>query len=122
MVLTTILSVLLVINAILLVIVILLQSRGGAEIGIFGGSNLLNPFGSRAGDILSNITKILGISFMVLAFLISFSISKSTIKVPVQKQQSIEQLPQQTTEPTPQQTPQPIEQLPQQTEPLSTSQ
>ncbi|MCX8028616.1 MAG: preprotein translocase subunit SecG [Brevinematales bacterium] len=95
MVIVTILSVFFVLNAILLIVVVLLQNRGGAEIGIFGGSNLLNPFGSRAGDILSNITRVLGITFMLLAFLISFAISKSTIKTPIQKPQSVEQLPQQ---------------------------
>ncbi len=100
MMLITVLSVLFVINAILLIIVVLMQNRGGAEIGIFGGSNLLNPFGSRAGDVLSNITRVLGITFMVLAFLISFAISKSTVKAPLQKPQSVEQLPQQ---PLPQQ-------------------
>ncbi|MCS7298877.1 MAG: preprotein translocase subunit SecG [Spirochaetia bacterium] len=114
MVLITILSVLFVINSILLIIVVLLQSRGGAEIGIFGGSNLMNPFGSRAGDVLSNITRVLGISFMVLAFLISFAISKSTIKTPIQKPQSVEQLPQQPTG-TPQQPLESPQQLPQQT-------
>lgn len=107
MVLITILSVLFVINAILLVIVVLLQNRGGAEIGIFGGSNLLNPFGSRAGDVLSSITRVLGITFMVLAFLISFAISKSSVKVPIQKPQTVEQLPQQEV---PQQLPQEIPQ------------
>lgn len=114
MVLITILSILFVIDAILLIIVILMQSRGGAEIGIFGGSNLLNPFGSRTGDVLANITKVLGIIFMTLAFLISFAISKSTLKVPLQKPQTIEQqLPQQ--QPSQQELPQQIPQSPEST-------
>ncbi len=107
----TILSVLFVINAVLLVILVLLQNRGGAELGIFGGSNLLNPFGSRAGDFLSNTTRILGISFMILAFLISFAISKSTLKTPIQRQQSVNPI---QTETAPQSTPEssPAQQLP----------
>ncbi|MFN4245612.1 MAG: preprotein translocase subunit SecG [Brevinematia bacterium] len=106
MVIITILSVLFVINAVILTIVILMQNRGGAEIGIFGGSNLLNPFGSRTGDILSNITRVLGITFMILAFLISFAISKSSLKVPIQKPQSVEQIPQQPIQSLPQNLPQ----------------
>jgi len=92
---------------VLLATLILFQSRGGAEVGIFGGSNLMNPFGSRTGDVLSNITKVLGISFMVLALLISFLISKSekiqpkqpAINQPIQQEQVPQQnpaLPQQT--------------------------
>ncbi len=98
----TFLIVLFVINCVLLTIVVLLQSRGGAEVGIFGGSNLINPFGSRTSDVLSKITRILGISFMILALVISFLVSKSekiqpkapAINQPVQQEQN-QSVPQQ---------------------------
>lgn len=106
MVWITILSILFVIDAVLLVIVVLIQSRGGAEVGIFGGSNLLNPFGSRAGDVLSKTTTVLATIFMVLALLISIAISKSSVKVPLQKPQNVQQeIPQQSQEQLPQQLP-----------------
>ncbi|MGB9621875.1 MAG: preprotein translocase subunit SecG [Brevinematia bacterium] len=104
MVWITILSTLFVINAILLIIIVLMQNRGGAEVGIFGGSNLLNPFGSRAGDVLSKTTSILAASFIIIALLISVAVSKSSVKVPLQKPQSVQQeIPQQPQGQLPQQ-------------------
>jgi len=90
----TLLIILYVIIAILLVLIILLQSSKATGMGIFGGSDTV--LGSGGADVLTKITAGLAIAFVVLAFSISYYMSKSSTNIDrelekVRKQQMEEQ-------------------------------
>ena len=64
---SVILLVLFVITAFLLMIFVLIQDEQGEGLGgIFGGGSS-TPFGSRSGNILTKITSVLGIIFIIAA-------------------------------------------------------
>ncbi|NPA13427.1 MAG: preprotein translocase subunit SecG [Aquificae bacterium] len=74
----TILSILLVIDAILLIIVVLMQKTKGAEIGaIFGSGAASAVLGAGASTILTKITYWLGGIFLFLVFSLSYIHHKS---------------------------------------------
>jgi preprotein translocase subunit SecG len=90
----TLLIVLFVIIAVLLVLIILLQSSKATGMGIFGGSDTV--LGSGGADILTKITAGLAIGFVIIAFSISYYMSKSRTALDkeyekVKKQQTQEQ-------------------------------
>ena len=67
-----ILLVLFVIIAVLLVLMVLIQDdQGDGLTGMFGGGSS-TTFGSRAGNVLTKTTSILGTLFMILAFVLAF--------------------------------------------------
>ena len=73
-ILLTILMTLLVIAAIISILLILLQDDQGSGMGLFGSSGQ-NPFS--AGDsLLGRLTRIFGISFLVLCLAVAFIISR----------------------------------------------
>ena len=77
-ILFTILSILLVIDAILLVIIVLMQKTKGAEIGaIFGSGAAAAVLGAGASNILTKITYWLGGIFLFLVFALSYIHHKS---------------------------------------------
>ncbi len=77
-ILFTVLSVLLIIDAILLIIIVLMQKTKGAEIGaIFGSGAAAAVLGAGASNILTKITYWLGGLFMFLVFALSFIHHKS---------------------------------------------
>lgn len=62
----TLLLVLFAVSAILLIIVVLMQDDQGEGLGgIFGGGSSSTPFGSSSGNVLTKITGILGVIFIV---------------------------------------------------------
>ncbi len=72
------LSILFIISAILLVGIVLLQDEQGDGMGgIFGGGSG-TAFGSRSGNILTRVTSILSVIFLVSAFVIGFINSTSS--------------------------------------------
>ena len=67
-----ILLVLFVVIAVLLVLMVLIQDdQGDGLTGMFGGGSS-TTFGSRAGNVLTKTTSILGTLFMILAFVLAF--------------------------------------------------
>ncbi len=77
--LLTLLSILFVISAILLIGLVLLQDEQGDGMGgIFGGGSG-TAFGSRSGNILTRVTSILSIIFLVSAFVIGFINTTSSV-------------------------------------------
>ncbi|HHG73697.1 MAG TPA: preprotein translocase subunit SecG [Persephonella sp.] len=77
-ILFTVLSILLIIDAILLIIIVLMQKTKGAEIGaIFGSGAAAAVLGAGASNILTKITYWLGGLFMFLVFALSFIHHKS---------------------------------------------
>ncbi len=93
----TILSVILVIDAVLLIIVVLMQKTKGAEVGaVFGAGAAAAVLGAGASTVLTKITYWLGGIFMALVLALSLIhhhlVKKSTVisdipeKVPVQTQ------------------------------------
>ncbi|NPA58129.1 MAG: preprotein translocase subunit SecG [Aquificae bacterium] len=74
----TILTILLVIDAVLLIIVVLMQKTKGAEIGaIFGSGAAAAVLGAGASNILTKITYWLGGIFLFLVFAMSYIHHKS---------------------------------------------
>jgi protein translocase SecG subunit len=73
----TLLIVFFVIVAILLTIIILLQSSKATGMGLFGGSSTDTVLGSGGADILTKITAVLAVLFVLLAFGISLYYSKA---------------------------------------------
>ena len=62
----------LVLSAVLLVLLVLIQDESGEGVGgIFGGGST-TPFGSRAGNVLTRLTAVLGAVFMVCAFTLAW--------------------------------------------------
>jgi preprotein translocase subunit SecG len=62
----TLLLVVFAISAILLIIVVLMQDDQGEGLGgIFGGGSSSTPFGSSSGNVLTKITSVLGVIFIV---------------------------------------------------------
>ncbi|WP_029522160.1 preprotein translocase subunit SecG [Persephonella sp. KM09-Lau-8] len=77
-ILFTILSILLVIDAVLLIIIVLMQKTKGAEIGaIFGSGAAAAVLGAGASNILTKITYWLGGIFLFLVFALSYIHHKS---------------------------------------------
>ncbi|WP_293443894.1 preprotein translocase subunit SecG [Persephonella sp.] len=77
-ILFTVLSILLIIDAVLLIIIVLMQKTKGAEIGaIFGSGAAAAVLGAGASNILTKITYWLGGLFMFLVFALSFIHHKS---------------------------------------------
>ena len=67
-----ILLVLFVLIAVLLILMVLIQDdQGDGLTGMFGGGSS-TTFGSRAGNVLTKTTSILGALFMILAFVLAF--------------------------------------------------
>lgn len=77
-ILFTVLSILLIIDAVLLIIIVLMQKTKGAEIGaIFGSGAAAAVLGAGASNILTKITYWLGGIFMFLVLMLSFIHHKS---------------------------------------------
>lgn len=77
-ILFTILSILLVIDAVLLIVIILMQKTKGAEIGaIFGSGAAAAVLGAGASNILTKITYWLGGIFLFLVFALSYIYHKT---------------------------------------------
>ena len=72
-----ILTIVFVINSILLVLIIMLQSNRSSGMGILGGGGSNTAFGSSSADVMTKITGILATIFIVLALSIAFIKSKS---------------------------------------------
>jgi len=92
--------VLFVIVAILLTLIILLQSSKASGMGLFGSSSADSVLGAGGIDTLQKITAGLAIAFVILAFGISFMYSKSRTSVDkelenIMKQQQAQQEQQQ---------------------------
>ena len=92
----TLLIVIYVITALLLILIILLQSKKAAGMGLFGGSETI--LGSSGADILTKITAILAIIFVVIAFSISLIMvkKKTGTEIEIEKMMQ-EQAPAQNT-------------------------
>jgi protein translocase SecG subunit len=73
--------VLFVIVAVLLTLIILLQSSKASGMGLFGSSSADSVLGAGGIDTLQKITAVLAIIFVALAFGISFMYSKSKTDV-----------------------------------------
>lgn len=72
-----ILLVLFVVIAVLLILMVLIQDdQGDGLTGMFGGGSS-TTFGSRAGNVLTKTTSILGTLFMILAFVLAFMFKTS---------------------------------------------
>ncbi|NPA16727.1 preprotein translocase subunit SecG [Persephonella sp.] len=77
-ILFTVLSILLIIDAVLLIIIVLMQKTKGAEIGaIFGSGAAAAVLGAGASNILTKITYWLGGIFLFLVFALSYIHHKS---------------------------------------------
>lgn len=102
----TLLIVLFIIVAVFLILIILLQSSKATGMGLFGGSSTDSVLGSGGMDVLTKITAVLGVIFVVLSFAISYYYSKARTKTDVElervlkqqqeQQQREQQAPQQT--------------------------
>ncbi|MBK3331560.1 preprotein translocase subunit SecG [Persephonella atlantica] len=74
----TVLAVLLIIDAVLLIIIVLMQKTKGAEIGaIFGSGAAAAVLGAGASNILTKITYWLGGIFLFIVFAMSYIHHKS---------------------------------------------
>ncbi len=74
----TVLAVLLIIDAVLLIIIVLMQKTKGAEIGaIFGSGAAAAVLGAGASNILTKITYWLGGIFLLIVFAMSYIHHKS---------------------------------------------
>ncbi|NNM54229.1 MAG: preprotein translocase subunit SecG [Spirochaetales bacterium] len=72
-----ILLALFVVIAVLLILMVLIQDdQGDGLTGMFGGGSS-TTFGSRAGNVLTKTTSILGTLFMILAFVLAFMFKTS---------------------------------------------
>ncbi len=70
----TLLLVLFVVSAILLIIIVLMQDDQGEGLGgIFGGGSS-TPFGSSSGNVLTKITGVLGVLFIVSSLGLAFMV------------------------------------------------
>ncbi|MDH5718517.1 MAG: preprotein translocase subunit SecG [Spirochaetia bacterium] len=74
--LSSILTVIFIINSVLVILIILIQSNRSAGMGIFGGGSQ-SAFGSSSADVLTKITGIMVTLFIVLGFSLAFIKSKS---------------------------------------------
>ncbi|NPA53297.1 MAG: preprotein translocase subunit SecG [Aquificae bacterium] len=100
----TILSVILVIDAILLIIVILMQKTKGAEVGaVFGAGAAAAVLGAGASTVLTKITYWLGGIFMALVLALSLihhhMIKSSTVISDLPEQPVVPSSQQQTQQP-----------------------
>lgn len=68
----TFLLIIFIIDVLLLIPVILMQSGSGAEAGMFGSNLTMGAFGAKTSEVLTNFTKVLVGVFMVLAFLLGY--------------------------------------------------
>ncbi|MDQ7056336.1 MAG: preprotein translocase subunit SecG [Persephonella sp.] len=74
----TVLAVLLIIDAVLLIVIVLMQKTKGAEIGaIFGSGAAATVLGAGASNILTKITYWLGGIFLFIVFAMSYIHHKS---------------------------------------------
>lgn len=87
----TLLLVIFIVDVVLLIPVILMQSGSGAEAGMFGSSLTLGAFGAKSSEVLVNLTKWLAAIFMIAAFLLGY------IKIREAKQYSNEANTEQVT-------------------------
>jgi len=92
----TILAIILVVDAILLIIVVLMQKTKGAEIGaIFGSGAAAAVLGAGASNILTKITYWLGGIFLFLVFAMSYihhkSVKTSSILHDIQETQQTQE-------------------------------
>jgi preprotein translocase subunit SecG len=87
----TLLIVLFIIVAVLLILIILLQSSKATGMGLFGGSSTDTVLGSGGMDVLTKITAVLGVIFVVLAFGISYYYSKARTKTDLELDRVIKQ-------------------------------
>ena len=69
-----------VVNCVLLILIILLQSNRSSGAGIFGGGSG-SAFGASSGDVLSKITSVMVGIFLILGLFLSYL--KSTSKVDI---------------------------------------
>lgn len=100
----SILMVVFVIDVVLLIPVILMQSGSGADAGMFGGDITMGAFGAKTSEVLVKFTKWLVTIFMVTAFFLGFiKIQETKIKNPNQRQ---------NIQPTEQPVSQPTDELP----------
>ena len=65
-IISTVLLVFFVIIAILLVLLVLVQTDEGGGLGVFAGGSS-SAFGSRAGNILTKTTSVLGAAFLIMS-------------------------------------------------------
>ena len=77
----TFLIVLYVIIAVIMVLLILVQSSKAAGMGLFGGSSTDSVLGSGGAEILTKITAVFAVLFVLFAFGISYTVSKSKSKL-----------------------------------------
>jgi preprotein translocase subunit SecG len=81
-----ILSILFLIITVLLILVILVQrGRGGGLIGAFGGPGGSSAFGAKTGDVFTVITVVVAALFLVIACLLAFRPSETTLVEPTDK-------------------------------------
>lgn len=70
-ILSTILTILFIIDCILLILIVLLQANRSAGMGVFGGSSQ-TVFGAGSADVLTKITAVLAAAFMLIALSLAF--------------------------------------------------
>jgi len=99
------LIVLFVIVSVLLVFIILIQSNKTGSMGLFGSSD--SVLGSGGFDILTKITAGFGIAFVVLAFSISYLMSKGRTRLDIELEKVRQQQQEQPQESLPQNAPSP---------------
>ncbi len=82
----SILSILFLMIAVLLFLVILVQrGRGGGLVGAFGGPGGSSAFGAKTGDVFTIITVVMAVLFLVVACLLAFRPSQTTLVEPTDK-------------------------------------
>jgi protein translocase SecG subunit len=87
----TLLLIIFVLDLILLIPIILLQSGSGAQAGVFGGDMTFGAFGAKTSEVLVNMTKWLVGIFLAAAFLLGYikvQETKAYTGRPQQQQQS----------------------------------
>lgn len=93
--LKTLIIVLFCIVAVLMMLIILIQSSKATGMGLFGSSSADSVLGAGGIDTLQKITAVLAVLFTLGAFGISFMYSKGKTSVDVELQKAIQQQQQQ---------------------------
>jgi preprotein translocase subunit SecG len=74
--LTASILVLFVFSAFFLILLVMIQSGKGGGLGGLGGGASQTAFGSSSADVMTKTTRIVALSFVVVAFLLSFLFAK----------------------------------------------